>query len=369
MSGAIRLVAFDLDGTVLRGDTVCQVLAKALGHEAELRRLEAAHERQRDRASLRALRDTLAGHYRAVTPEALASHLSRLTLAPGSRDVFARLHAQGVATAIVSLTWDFAAERVARELGVAHWLGTRLGEDGRIGHVWPEDKARWLADLMGRLEIDRAHVAAVGDSWRDVEMFGVAGRSYYVGPALPAGCDAIHVPGGDLREVARLLLEPDPARATAALVPFEARHATDVVSVIAGVFTEYGMTFDLADWDADLQDIERHYVAAGGCFSVLVDGGRVVGSIGAVPKDATTCELKRLYLRPEYRGGGHGRRLIEHVLAWAAGAGYRAIVAWSDVRLGTAHQVYRRLGFTDIGERALEDIDKSREYGFRRSVT
>jgi hypothetical protein len=43
-------------------------------------------------------------------------------------------------------------------------------------------------------------------------------------------------------------------------------------------------------------------------------------------------------------------------------------IAWSDVRLETAHQVYDRLGFERIGERVIEDIDRSREYGFRKRM-
>ena len=124
------------------------------------------------------------------------------------------------------------------------------------------------------------------------------------------------------------------------------------------------MTFDLEDYDADLQDVAASYAGRGGCFFVLLDGERVVGTVGATPKDSTTCELKRLYVRPGYRGGRLGRRLIERILAWAGAAGYRSVVLWSDVRFDTAHEVYRRLGFCQVGERTVEDIDQSREYGF-----
>jgi hypothetical protein len=44
------------------------------------------------------------------------------------------------------------------------------------------------------------------------------------------------------------------------------------------------------------------------------------------------------------------------------------LVAWSDVRLATAHAVYRHLGFEPFGERTLEDPDRSREVGFRLAL-
>ena len=149
------------------------------------------------------------------------------------------------------------------------------------------------------------------------------------------------------------------------LVPFEAAHAAVVLELIGDVFAEYGMTFEPAGFDADLTAIREHYPARGGWFAVLIDGDRVVGTVAALPKDATTVEIKRLYLLPEHRGRGLGRRLLEHALDRAREAGFRGAVAWSDERLRTAHAVYDRMGFERISERVLEDIDRSREYGFK----
>jgi putative acetyltransferase len=154
-----------------------------------------------------------------------------------------------------------------------------------------------------------------------------------------------------------------------AIVPFEPRHVADVIDVIATVFREYGATFELAGFDADLADIPRHYLAAGGVFVVLEDAGRVVGTAAAVARAEGTWEVKRVYLRREYRGRGHGRALIEHVLARAEGAGGQVALAWSDTRFVTAHGVYERLGFVRVGQRTLADVDRSREYGFRRRLS
>jgi GNAT superfamily N-acetyltransferase len=150
----------------------------------------------------------------------------------------------------------------------------------------------------------------------------------------------------------------------ARLVPFAPAHAAEVVAVIRRVFAEYGMTFELAGFDADLQDVAAHYQDGGGMFSVLLEGDRVVGTVGAVPREEGDAEVKRLYLLSEHRGRGHGRRLLEHVIDWARARGHRRVVAWSDVRLETAHQVYLRVGFVPFGERQTDDIDRSREYGF-----
>jgi len=146
---------------------------------------------------------------------------------------------------------------------------------------------------------------------------------------------------------------------------FAGAHARAVLDVIGAIFAEYEMTFDPSDFDSDLTDVEGYYGAHGGWFSVLIDDGRVVGTIAAVPREDAAWEIKRLYLLPEYRGRGQGRSLLAHALARVREAGGREVVAWSDVRLETAHQVYERLGFENFGERQVEDIDRSVELGFR----
>jgi len=153
------------------------------------------------------------------------------------------------------------------------------------------------------------------------------------------------------------------------LVPFEATHASAVLELIGDVFAEYGMTFEPSGFDADLTAIPEHYPAHGGWFAVLLDAGRVVGTVAVVPREDGTCELKRLYLRPEYRGRGHGEALLTAALDWAAARGFRTMVAWSDVRLPRAHRLYERLGFERFGGRTVDDADRSREHGFRKSAS
>jgi putative acetyltransferase len=153
-----------------------------------------------------------------------------------------------------------------------------------------------------------------------------------------------------------------------AIEPYAPGHAAGVRQVIGSVFAEYGMTFDPPGFDADLADIEGVYAGRGGWFAVLTDAGRVVGTVGFLPHRPGEGEIKRLYLLPEYRGRGRGRALIEHALERARQSGCHEVTAWSDARLETAHQVYRRLGFDRIGERQLDDIDQSRELGFRKRL-
>lgn len=206
MASRIRLVAFDLDGTLVRGDTVVQTLAKAMGHVDRAHALETFPGARTDREGVRFLREQIAACYRGASADELCGHLERLTLAPGAREGFALLRRAGIETGIVTFTWEFAVSWVARRLGADHWLGTRILPDGTVDHVWAEDKSRWLADLIARRGYERDETAAVGDSWRDLPMFEVVAERYFVGEELPDGLDAFHVPSGDIHAIARRIV-------------------------------------------------------------------------------------------------------------------------------------------------------------------
>jgi len=95
----------------------------------------------------------------------------------------------------------------------------------------------------------------------------------------------------------------------------------------------------------DMADISKQYAAPAGTFLVLLDGKRVVGT-GAIRRlDAETCELKRLWFLPEYRGRGLGREMAGCLFEFARAAGYKRIRLDSVPELAAANKLYQRLGF------------------------
>lgn len=196
------LVVFDLDGTLLRGSTVCEVLAARLGRLEEMRSFEALteeHEIARARAEL-------VRWYSAISRGQLVSFLEAAQWAPGAREGIARLRRAGVEVAIASITWKFAVDWFAVQLGVTHTLGTGLREDGAIQHVWPRHKADWLHDLASRLAVPYERTAAVGDSSGDLAMLGVAGLRFFVGLEPPPALKCVHFPSGSILDVAQNIL-------------------------------------------------------------------------------------------------------------------------------------------------------------------
>jgi putative acetyltransferase len=73
-----------------------------------------------------------------------------------------------------------------------------------------------------------------------------------------------------------------------------------------------------------------------------------VGCVALRRVDATTGEIKRLYVRPEARGRRTGRRLVEQVIAVAREIGYRRLVLDTLPRMAEAQVLYRSFGFREI---------------------
>jgi putative acetyltransferase len=130
------------------------------------------------------------------------------------------------------------------------------------------------------------------------------------------------------------------------LRPATNRDGDAVRALIFGVLAEYGLQPDPACTDADLQDLERFYLARGGRFDVLVDvAGRVVGSVGLLPVSPTVCELRKMYLAATVRGQGFGRLLLDHALSCAGELGFARMVLETASVLREAVALYERYGF------------------------
>ena len=202
----MKLVAFDLDGTLLRGESVWEAIARGIGRLERVREMERIDPARIE--EITAAREESAGWYSSFTNDELLEHVSPIRVAPGVDDGFALLHAHGFKIAVVSLTWEFAVEWFAGRFGGDYIAGTGLSSDGEITHFWPRDKALWLARLARRLGVDMDDVAAVGDSRGDVPMLSAVGHPYWVGETVPPQLNGkvIHEPDGDIRVVAESIV-------------------------------------------------------------------------------------------------------------------------------------------------------------------
>ncbi len=100
-----------------------------------------------------------------------------------------------------------------------------------------------------------------------------------------------------------------------------------------------------ADLERELASLPGPYASPNGSLQLAMVGDRAAGCVALKRIDATTAELKRMYVRSEFRGRSLGTHLVTALIRDARQLGYQRIVLDSLNVMTHAHQVYRSLGF------------------------
>ena len=120
----------------------------------------------------------------------------------------------------------------------------------------------------------------------------------------------------------------------------------EVREVVLGVLLEHGFEYDRLK-DADLKDINSYYLSKDGAFFVGIDNGRVVGTAGVRKLEENMCEIRRIYLKKEYRGKGNGEKLFLAALNFAEKNCAGALLK-TDPALKKALNMYLKHGFSFV---------------------
>jgi GNAT superfamily N-acetyltransferase len=128
--------------------------------------------------------------------------------------------------------------------------------------------------------------------------------------------------------------------------------ADDDLEDVRVLFREYAawVAIDLSfqDFARELAELPGDYIAPHGVLLLArVDGG-AAGCVAAHRWADRVCEMKRLFVRDEFRGSGCGRVLVERVIDWARQAGYSRMRLDTLPVMSRAQRLYDRLGFREI---------------------
>lgn len=120
-----------------------------------------------------------------------------------------------------------------------------------------------------------------------------------------------------------------------------------MLSEIRQLFLEYqaSLQTDLCfqNFQQELEGLPGAYAPPSGCL--ILEPGR--GCVALRRIDDQTCEMKRLYVRPNQRGTGLGRRLALQIIEEARQIGYQRIVLDTLPEMQKAQTLYRSLGFQE----------------------
>jgi putative acetyltransferase len=119
------------------------------------------------------------------------------------------------------------------------------------------------------------------------------------------------------------------------------------------LFLEYaqslGVNLCFQNFEEELAGLPGHYAPPEGRLLLAECDGQLAGCVALHSWEPGVCEMKRLYLRPSFRGKGLGRVIAEKIIAEARNIGYQRMrLDTIEPIMKDAVEMYRKLGFREI---------------------
>ena len=123
---------------------------------------------------------------------------------------------------------------------------------------------------------------------------------------------------------------------------------------------EHNINMSYQGVEEELASLPGYYAAPRGRLLLVYEADEAAGCGAFRPVVEKMCELKRMYVKPEFRGKGYGRAIAVRLLDEARQSGYEIARLDTATFLKEAQALYHSLGFQEIGPyyQAPEDILK-----------
>ena len=133
--------------------------------------------------------------------------------------------------------------------------------------------------------------------------------------------------------------------------------STEQIAQVQELFREYarmpGVAPCVDDFEREVVGLPGPYAPPGGTLLLAVgeiaqSSSAAAGCVALRPWGERACEMKRLYVRPAFRGSGAGRALVKELIAAAQSMGYETMLLDTLPSMQAAHELYKSLGFRPI---------------------
>ncbi|MCW5603860.1 MAG: GNAT family N-acetyltransferase [Burkholderiales bacterium] len=122
------------------------------------------------------------------------------------------------------------------------------------------------------------------------------------------------------------------------------------VAAARALYNEYaewiGMDLSFQGFAEELATLPGAYTPPDGRLLLAETDNEVAGCVALRPLERHVCEMKRLYVRPRFRGCGVGKLLVEHILKEARAIGYMIMRLDTLSFMADAVRLYEAAGFT-----------------------
>jgi ribosomal protein S18 acetylase RimI-like enzyme len=134
----------------------------------------------------------------------------------------------------------------------------------------------------------------------------------------------------------------------------------DDLTIVRALITEYatsvGVDLSFQNLDHELATLDAFYEQ----ILVARDDQNAAGCVALRRIDDEICEMKRLYVRPAFRGHDLGRRLAERIIEEGRQRGYKRMCLDTLPAMTAAIPLYRSLGFVEIEPYRFNPVEGTR---------